>query len=90
MPNPNPVQTPKFKTHHFPRLGDADGPLAKKVFGIKLPQDVMDLIEALPKAERVAWARRVLSEAARSELTEPKEKVAPVPAKEPLKRSRKK
>lgn len=68
--NPSPIQTEEFKQKRFRPVGDipGDSPLSKKVIGVKLPVDVTEAIEALPKEERVSWLRRVLSEAARTEL----------------------
>lgn len=68
--NPNPVQTEKFKKKRYQPLGEIPGdlPLAKKVTGIKLPVDVHEALEALPKKERITWLRKVISEAARKEL----------------------
>lgn len=70
--NPSPTQTEEFKSKQFKPLGDVPGdiPLAKRVFAIKLPSDVQEAIDALPKEKRLTWARRVLTNAARSELIE--------------------
>ena len=68
--NPSPTQSEEFKSKQFRPLGDIPGdiPLAKKVFAIKLPIDVQEAIDALPKEKKLTWARRVLSNAARAEL----------------------
>jgi hypothetical protein len=68
--NPSPVQTEKFKAKQFKPIGEIPGdyPLAKKVTGVKLPIDVHEAIWALPEKERISWLRRVICDAARSEL----------------------
>lgn len=70
MPNPHPVQTEKFKAQKFKAVGEVpEGvKLGKTTIAAKVPEDVEKLILALPKAERISWIRRVLSEAARKEL----------------------
>jgi hypothetical protein len=43
--------------------------LAKEATAVKLPQDIHDAIRrALPPAQRSAWLRRIISEAAKREL----------------------
>ena len=68
--NPSPVQTKEFKSKQFKPKGDVPGdyPLAKKVTGVKLPVDVDEAIRELPEKERISWLRRVICDAARSEL----------------------
>lgn len=66
MANPNPIKTKEFYENQFKRVGDIDGQLSPKVFGIKLPVDVMTIIEAMPKEKRIPWARNILSNAARN------------------------
>jgi hypothetical protein len=45
-------------------------PLSRCVIGAKVPIDVEKAIRSLPSEERSKWIRRVLTEAARRELTE--------------------
>ena len=45
-------------------------PLSRHVIGAKVPVDVEKAIRALPSEERGKWIRRVLTEAARRELTD--------------------
>lgn len=68
--NPSPVQTEEFKAKQFKAKGEIPGayPLAKKATGVKLPTDVDEAIRALPEKERVIWLRRVICNAARTEL----------------------
>jgi hypothetical protein len=68
--NPSPVQTKEFKAKQFKPQGEIPGnyPLAKKATGVKLPVDVDEAIRELPEKERVSWLRRVICDAARSEL----------------------
>lgn len=47
--------------------------LAKQATGVKLPVDIDALIRALPVAERSAWLRRIITEAALKELMQDKE-----------------
>jgi hypothetical protein len=46
--------------------------LAKQATGVKLPKEIDALIRELPVAERSAWLRRVISEAAERELLQKK------------------
>lgn len=71
MPNPRPTQTEEFKNKQFKAVGDVpEGvKLGKTAIAAKVPEDVEKLILSLPKAERISWIRRVLTEAARTELT---------------------
>jgi hypothetical protein len=71
MPNPRPTQTEDFKAKQFKTVGEVpEGmKLGKIAIAAKVPQDVEKLILALPRAERITWIRRVLTEAARKELT---------------------
>jgi len=68
--NPSPVQTGEFKAKRFQPKGEIPGdyPLSKKATGVKLPTDVDEAIRALPEKERISWLRRVICDAARSEL----------------------
>ena len=68
--NPSPVQTEEFKAKQFKPQAEVPGdyPLAKKATGVRLPIDVDEAIRALPEKERVSWLRRVICDAARSEL----------------------
>lgn len=68
--NPSPVQTKDFKAKQYKPLGEIPGdyPLAKNAMMVKLPIDVDQAIRALPKEERISWLRRVICDAARSEL----------------------
>lgn len=70
MGNPNPVQTEEFKARRFKAQGEipSDQPLSKKVIGVRLPIDIEAAIRCLPEEERVPWLRRVICEAARTEL----------------------
>ncbi len=70
MGNPNPVQTKEFKERQYKALGEipSDQPLSKRVMGVKLPIDVDAAIRALPEEERVPWLRKVICEAARTDL----------------------
>lgn len=70
--NPSPIQTEEFKSKQFRPLGEVPGdmPLSKKVTGVRLPIDVQQAISALPKQEKITWLRRVISDAARTELIE--------------------
>lgn len=71
MPNPHPTQTEEFKSKQFKAIGEVpEGvKLGKTPIAAKVPEDVEKLILALPKAERISWIRKVLTEAARRELT---------------------
>lgn len=73
MANPSPIQSEKFKARRFRPQGEIPGnqPLAKKATGIKLPVDVDAAIRALPEKERVMWLRRVICDAAYTELLQP-------------------
>lgn len=44
--------------------------LAKQATGVKLPKEIDTLIRSLPVAERSAWLRKVICEAALAELTQ--------------------
>ncbi len=68
--NPSPVQTKEFKAKQFKPRGEIPGdyPLAKKVTGVKLPVDVHEAISSLPDKERISWLRKVICDAARSQL----------------------
>ena len=68
--NPQPKQTEEFKRKRFQPIGDIPGdqPLSKVSTSIKLPIDVHEAINALPKKEKISWLRRVVSDAARKEL----------------------
>lgn len=68
--NPSPVQTKEFKAKQFKPVGEIPGnyPLSKTVTGVRLPTDIHDAIRALPEKERVIWLRRVICDAAKSEL----------------------
>ena len=68
--NPSPVQTKEFKAKQFKPRGEIPGdyPLAKKVTGVKLPVDVHEAIASLPDKERISWLRKVICDAARSQL----------------------
>ena len=68
--NPKPKQTEGFKRKRFQPIGDVPGdqPLSKVTTSIKLPLDVHEAINALPKKEKITWLRRVVSDAARKEL----------------------
>lgn len=50
------------------RSTDNASDLAKQATGVKLPKEIDALVRALPVAERSAWLRRVISEAAEREL----------------------
>ncbi|MBD2309518.1 hypothetical protein H6G17_29170 [Chroococcidiopsis sp. FACHB-1243] len=50
------------------RSTDNASDLAKQATGVKLPKEIDAVIRALPVAERSAWLRRVISEAAEKEL----------------------
>lgn len=71
MPNPRPTQTDEFKARQYKAKGEIPGnqPLAKRPTSIKLPVDVDEIIRALPEAERVTWLRRVICDAAHTELS---------------------
>jgi hypothetical protein len=71
MPNPRPIQNEEFKAKQFKAVGEVpEGvKLGKVAIAAKVPEDVEQLILALPRAERITWIRRVLTEAARKELT---------------------
>ncbi|MBD2771112.1 hypothetical protein [Iningainema tapete] len=67
--NPNPVQTQEFKDRQFQAYGERENvPLAKKVTGIRLPQDVHEALEKLTPEHKVAYLRRIISEAVRRDL----------------------
>ncbi len=68
--NPHPVQTQEFKKKRFQPVGEipSDQPLAKQITSIRLPVDVHEAIRALPATERITWLRRVICDAAKSEL----------------------
>ena len=70
MPNPSPKQTQEFKSKQFQALGDIPGdiPLSKKNITIRLPVDVQDALDALPKEEKITFVRSVLSDATRKRL----------------------
>lgn len=44
--------------------------LARKATGVKLPEDIDAMVRALPVAERSAWLRRIITEAALKELAQ--------------------
>lgn len=70
MPNPRPTQTEEFKARQYKARGEIPGnqPLAKRPTSIKLPLDVDEIIRGLPENERVTWLRRVICDAAYTEL----------------------
>lgn len=75
MGNPNPVQTEEFKEKRFKARGEIPGnqPLARRVMGVRLPVDIDAAIRALPDEERVPWLRRVICDAAKTELVQPQD-----------------
>jgi len=70
MPNPSPKQTQEFKSKQFQAVGEIPGdlPLSRRNICIRLPADVQDAIDALPKEEKISWLRNVISNAVRKEL----------------------
>ncbi|MDX2096429.1 MAG: hypothetical protein SFW36_01520 [Leptolyngbyaceae cyanobacterium bins.59] len=68
MPNPHPVQSQKFLDKQFKPQGTipSDKPLSKKAIAVKLPEDIDEVVRALPNSAE--WLRRVITEAARREL----------------------
>jgi hypothetical protein len=66
MPNPNPVQTEKFKSTWFRCDEDVDGELSKIALSAKVPISIDAIVRSLPN--KSAWLRRVITEAARREL----------------------
>jgi hypothetical protein len=67
--NPMPLLNPKQKSQGgtFTQVGDE--PLSKQVVGIRLPESIHALVQALPN--RTEWLRRVIVEAAQRELMNP-------------------
>jgi len=54
----------------FTQVGDE--PLSKQVVGVRLPESIHALVQALPN--RTEWLRRVITEAAQRELMQPEKK----------------
>lgn len=46
----------------------SDKPLSRRTTGVRLPVDVEEVLQTLPSAERTAWLRKVIAEAADREL----------------------
>jgi len=67
--NPKPVQTDKFKSTWFKPKGAvySDYPLADKPTQVRLAEDITAAIDALGD-EKTPWLRRVITQAARTEL----------------------
>lgn len=65
--NPNPVQTDEFKKKRFQPYGTVDQPLSNRVLGVRLPLDVDAILFAMPPKERVAWVRKIITDAVRQE-----------------------
>jgi hypothetical protein len=66
MPNPDPVQTEKFKSTWFKSDDDVNGELSKIALSAKVPIDIDAVVRSLPN--KSAWLRRVITEAAQREL----------------------
>lgn len=64
---PNPKGNPE-SLKSFPKV--TDEPLAKAPVCVKLTERIDSLVRLLPPAERSAWIRRVVTEAAEKELAE--------------------
>ncbi len=70
MPNPNPKQTEGFKKQQYKLVGEELPPgekLSRKSIGIKFPESIDTWLRSLPVAERGAWLRKVVWEAAQKE-----------------------
>ncbi len=69
MANPRPIITKEFIEKQFKPISDLPSEkLAKKAVAVKLPESVDAKIRALPQKQRIEWIRRVLTEAALTEL----------------------
>ncbi len=67
--NPNPIQTKEFRNHQFKPVSTLPKePLAKQPVSLKVEQSVWELIQTLPRKDRIEWLRRVIGDAARNEL----------------------
>lgn len=67
MPNPDPVQSDRFKARQYQAQGEIplNEPLAKNPTKVKLPVDAGEAIRRLP--EPAAWLRKVIVKAAQEE-----------------------
>ena len=73
--NPNPIQTPEFKKRQIKPMGKIPGdyPLGKKVWGIRLPEDVEEFLKQWDEEDRpgrVEWMRTLLTCDAREKMNE--------------------
>jgi hypothetical protein len=66
MPNPNPRK--EFLKPYKPVGMPADEPLGSQPIAVRVGQSIQAAIHALPRAERITWLRRVITEAAQREL----------------------
>ncbi|MGL5805830.1 MAG: hypothetical protein ACRC11_10370 [Xenococcaceae cyanobacterium] len=63
MANPNPVQTEEFKKKAFKPDGEA--PLGRKVFGLKFPIEIEEILLLMEDSERIRFMRSEIIEAVR-------------------------
>ena len=55
----------EFYENQFKRVAPCDEKLGKKPFGVRLPEDVTEQLEEMPRADRIALMRNAITNAVR-------------------------
>ena len=64
--NPNPVRNKEFYENQFKHVAPCDEKLGKKPFGVRLPVDVTEELDQMPRADRIALMRDAITRAVRA------------------------
>ena len=63
--NPNPVRTKEFYDAQWKPVAPCDEKLGSKPFGVRLPVDVTEKLDSMPRADRIRIMRDAVTRAVR-------------------------
>ena len=64
--NPNPVRNKEFYDNQFKHVAPCEEKLGKKPFGVRLPEDVTEKLDQMPRADRIRIMRDAVTLAVRA------------------------